>query len=122
MATVTLSSIPISQASPRPIPTPGAEPGRRALQAMIQGRSILPALSVFHRDLGDVFRISAGAFQPVMLAGPEACRFVLVTAREQFSWRPEGDPVTRLLRHGLLVEDAESHHALRHAINPALHR
>ena len=122
---MTLSSIPIPQA-PRvpshPIPTPSAETGRRALQAMIQERSILPALSVFHHELGDVFRISAGAFQSVMLAGPEACRFVLVTARDQLSWRPEGDPVTRLLRHGVLVEDGEAHDALRQAINPALHR
>jgi cytochrome P450 len=57
-----------------------------------------------------------------MLVGPEANRLLLVDERESFLWRAERDPVTRLLRHGVLVEDGEAHDGLRHELNPALHR
>jgi len=72
--------------------------------------------------MGDIFRLSLPGFKPVVLVGPEANRFVLVTARNHFLWRPEGDPVTRLLRHGVLVQDGEEHDTLRRIMNPALHR
>lgn len=104
------------------IPEPDAHAGVAALKAMMEGRSIMPALTVFHRQLGDVFRISAGAFQPVVMAGPEACRFILITARDQLSWRPEHDPVAHLLRRGLLMQDGAEHDHLRRTMNPALHR
>ena len=89
---------------------------------MIQERSPLAALRVFQRELGDCFRIKAPGFSPVMLAGPEACRFILVTSRDDLRWRNPTDPVTGLLRHGVLVEDGELHDRLRHAMNPALHK
>jgi len=106
----------------REVPTPTAEAGRRALRALLQQRNILAALRVFHEELGDVFGLSLGAFKPVFMVGPEACRYVLVTGRHDLLWRPEGDPVTQLLRHGLLVEDGESHDGLRRQLNPSLHR
>ena len=105
----------------RPLPTPSAEAGRRALGAIITGRSVLPALTVFHEELGDVFQISLGAFSPVFMVGPEAARFILVTARDRLLWRPPDDPVTRLLRNGLLMTDGDTarrpapHHESRHA-------
>ena len=34
----------------------------------------------------------------------------------------DGDPVAMLLRHGVLVEDGDSHDQIRRAMNPALHR
>lgn len=94
----------------------------RALQAMWQQRTPLAALEVFHREVGDCFRISLPGFRPVMLAGPEACRFVLIASRDDFRWRNDADPVAKLLRRGVLVQDGEAHDALRHAMTPALHR
>jgi cytochrome P450 len=57
-----------------------------------------------------------------MLVGPEANRFLLVEEKDNFRWRAESDPVTHLLRHGVLVEDGDSHDALRREMNPSLHR
>jgi cytochrome P450 len=57
-----------------------------------------------------------------MLVGPEANHFVLAEGRNDLRWRAEQDPITRLLRHGVLVEDGESHDRLRRQMNPALHR
>ena len=82
------------------IPTPTPEAGRRALRAILQERSVLAALSIFHEELGDVFRISLGSFSPIFMVGPEASRFVLITARDHLLWRPPDDPVTSLLRNG----------------------
>ncbi|MBX7215066.1 MAG: cytochrome P450 [Thermoflexales bacterium] len=104
------------------IPTPTAALARRALGAMIEGRDVLSGLRVFHAALGDIFRIPLPGFDPIMVAGPEANRLVLTGLRNDLLWRSEGDPVTELLRHGVLVEDGDSHDALRRSMNPALHR
>lgn len=103
-------------------PSPDDRAGRRALKAILNEQSPLAALEALHHELGDVFRIPLPGFNPVVLAGPQAARFVLVDRREGLRWRTAGDPVTRLLRHGLLVEDGSSHDALRRQIAPALHR
>lgn len=89
---------------------------------MLEKRSVMPALEVFHAGLGDAFRVSLPGFSPVMLVGPEANRFVLVTARDQLLWRNENDPVAQLLGHGMLVEDGHIHDDARELANPALHR
>jgi cytochrome P450 len=73
-------------------------------------------------ELGDVFLLPAPGFRVVVLSGPAAARFTYVEARASLRWRAAGDPVTSLLRHGLLVEDGESHAALRRSIMPHLHR
>ena len=83
---------------------------------------MLPALEALHRELGDVFRLPVPGFNPIVLAGPEAARFLLVEQRDDFRWRFPRDPVVRLLRHGLLVEDGAAHAALRATINPGLHK
>lgn len=106
----------------REIPVPTGETGRAALKALLRERHILAALERVHGDMGDVFRLPLPGFAPTMLVGPEANRLVLVQEREKLLWRAERDPVTRLLRHGLLVEDGESHDVLRRQMNPALHR
>jgi len=46
----------------------------------------------------------------------------LVSGREYFHWRTESDPVTGLLRHGVLVEDGESHDLVRSPMDAALSR
>jgi cytochrome P450 len=89
---------------------------------MLSERHPLAALQVFHADLGDIFRINLPGFTPVVMVGPQAARFVLVQARDELRWRTESDPVTSLLRHGVLVEDGDAHDDLRRVLSPALHR
>lgn len=93
-----------------------------ALQAMLRQGHPLAGLQVFQRELGDVFRINLPGFTPVVMVGPQAARFVLVEGRGDLRWRMENDPVTTLLRHGVLVEDGPTHDVLRRQMNPALHR
>lgn len=96
--------------------------GWQVLRELVRERSLLAALSTMHAHLGDVFRISLPNFNPVVVAGPEANRAILIAEREHLRWRTSGDPVTRLLRHGLLVEDGESHRCLRQVMAPVLQR
>lgn len=106
----------------RHIPRPNNTTSLRALRAMIRERNPLAALEVFFREMGNVFYAPLPGFKPIMLAGPEACHFLLVEAREHFLWRSENDPITRLLGHGLLVEDGETHDHMRQGMHPALHK
>jgi cytochrome P450 len=106
----------------KPIPVPDPQTGLRSLRALLSERHPLAALQVFHLEMGDIFRINLPGFTPVVMVGPQAARFVLVQARSELRWRTETDPVTNLLRHGVLVEDDQVHDDLRHALNPALHR
>jgi cytochrome P450 len=92
------------------------------LRQLVQERHVLAALEAIHNALGDVFQLPLPGFDAVMLVGPEANRLVLVEGRERLRWRAEQDPVTRLLQHGVLVEDGEAHDRLRHEMNPSLHR
>lgn len=103
-------------------PVPTAEQGRQAFRALRAGRDLLPALESLHTNLGDVFRLPVPGFNAIVLAGPEAARFLLVDQRDDFRWRFPRDPVARLLRHGLLVEDGAAHAALRAHMSPALHQ
>jgi len=113
-----------------PFLPPAGLPGLHALRQMARERSVLGALTVFNRELGNIFRLTLPGFDAVMLVGPEAARFVLVSGRDDFRWRMEADPVTMLLRHGVLVEDGDNHDQLppRHeprlaqANAPNLHR
>ena len=104
------------------IPTPAGDAAWLALQSLVKERHVLAALEAIHHSLGDVFRLPLPGFNAVMLVGPEANRLVLVEDRANFLWRAEHDPVTDLLRHGVLVEDGEAHDALRREMNPSLHR
>ena len=104
------------------IPVPDAQTGLLALRAMLHQRHPLAALQVFNEQLGDIFRVNLPGFTPVVMVGPQAAHFVLVEARRELRWRNATDPVTRLLRHGVLVEDGAAHDELRRALSPALHR
>jgi cytochrome P450 len=103
-------------------PVPDAGAGRRALASWRREKSILGALSSLHRDLGDIFRIPLPGFEPLMLAGAEANRFVLLEQREELHWRTADDPVGKLLRNGLLMQDGAAHDQLRAVMSPALDR
>lgn len=104
------------------IPQPDAATAWQVVHTWRRHRHILSALEVLHERLGDVFRLPVPGFQSVVLVGPEANRFLLVEARENVRWRAEHDPVTRLLRHGILVTDGASHDTLRQMMSPSLHR
>jgi len=103
-------------------PAPDGKLGWQALQAIRHHRTPLAALELFHRELGDVFQMGLTGFKATVLVGPAANRFVLVDQRQQFQWRMPGDPITRLLRQGLLVIDGEQHASLRQAMTPAFHK
>jgi cytochrome P450 len=104
------------------IPTTDWRTGQETLRVLLGQRSILATLEHMHADLGNVFQIPLRGFEPVVLVGPEANHQVLVADRDRFRWRNQGDPVTRLLRHGLLVEDGKSHDQLREYMAPFFHR
>src|SRR6476620_11267050 len=104
------------------VPKPRGKVAWRALLALTRQGHVLTALETLHCELGDVFHLPLPGFQVTMLVGPEANRFLLMTDRSRFLWRAENDPVTRLLRHGVLVEDGEFHDNLRSSITPSLHR
>lgn len=105
-----------------PVPRPDFVTAARAGRAFLGRGGVLGALDALHQALGDVFQLPVPGFASVVLVGPEANRFLLTESREQFLWRAEGDPVTRLLRDGVLVTDGAFHDDLRQVMTPALHR
>jgi cytochrome P450 len=106
----------------KPLPFANSETAIRVLKALARQRTPLAALEVMHAEIGDVFQITLPSFKPAVFVGPTYNRTVLVTDRDNFLWRCEKDPVTQLLRHGLLVEDGGSHDRLRALMEPALRR
>lgn len=107
---------------PRPLPIADPQTGLAILRALLRDRSLLTPLRMMHRLVGNAFRITLPVFQPAVVVGPEANRELLVTERDKFSWRVESDPVTRLLRRGLLVTDGAEHDRLRALMDPTLQR
>ncbi len=105
----------------RVAPAPGVTVAIMAARAFARGGA-LAGLEALRGALGDIFRLPLPGFGGVVLAGPEAARFVLTESRAVLLWRAEQDPVTRLLRRGLLVTDGEEHDALRRVMTPALHK
>lgn len=103
-----------------PPPFAAGEVGWHVLKALVRETSLLAAMRAMRERLGPVFRITLPTFAPVVVSGTDANRRVLVTERDAFRWRNETDPVTALLRHGILVEDGEAHAALRAAMEPSL--
>jgi cytochrome P450 len=97
-----------------------AETGRTALNAFIKERSPLGPLKVMAKEIGRFFQIPIPGFRPFVVFGPEANRKVLVTERDKVSWR-NTDPVTDLLRRGVLVTDNEEHDLYRDLMEPSLH-
>jgi cytochrome P450 len=100
--------------------TISAETGRTALHAFIKERSPLGPLKVMARELGRFFQIPIPGFHPFVVFGPEANQKVLVTERNKVLWR-NTDPVTDLLRRGVLVTDNQEHDHYRDLMEPSLH-
>lgn len=106
----------------KPVPTADGEAGLSILKGLARDRSLLTAMKAMQDELGNIFQITMPRFQPIVVAGPEFNRHVLVTGRDQFRWRGDSDPVVKLLRHGILVEDGEDHDRLRACMEPAMRR
>ncbi len=96
--------------------------GLASLRELLGPRNFLGSLSAMRRELGYIFSPALPGFSPVVLSGPEASHYALAEGRAHLQWRNDSDPVTGVLRHGLLVEDGASHDELRRALQPALHR
>ena len=97
-----------------------AETGRAALRQLLIERSPLGPLKVMAEQVGRFFQIPIPGFRPFVVFGPEANRKVLVTERKKVLWR-NTDPVTDLLRRGMLVVDGEEHDHYRKLMEPPLH-
>jgi cytochrome P450 len=97
-----------------------AQTGQAALRALITEGSPLGPLKVMAKHVGRFFQIPIPGFRPFVVFGPEASRKVLVTERDKLLWR-NTDPVTDLLRRGVLVTDGEEHDRYRELMEPPLH-
>jgi cytochrome P450 len=104
------------------LPTADETVGLEVLRALGQQRTLLAALEVMKRRIGNAFQITLPRFNPAVFVGPEASREIMVTERDQFSWRTESDPVCKLLRRGVLVVDGEEHDHYRALMDPPLYR
>jgi cytochrome P450 len=94
--------------------------GRAALRALLKERSPLGPLKILARHVGRFFQIPLPGFRPYVVFGPEANRKLLVTERGKLLWR-NTDPVTDLLRRGVLIVDGEEHDRYRRLMEPPLH-
>ncbi len=96
------------------------ETGRAALAALFREGSPLGPLKVMAAQVGRFFQIPIPGFRPFVVFGPEANRKVLITERDKVLWR-NTDPVTDLLRRGVLVTDSEEHDRYRELMETPLH-
>ena len=94
--------------------------GRSALRALLAEGSPLGPLKVMAKHVGRFFQIPIPGFRPYVVFGPEANRKVLVTERSKLLWR-NADPVTHLLRRGMLVTDGAEHDRYRALMEAPLH-
>jgi cytochrome P450 len=92
----------------------------QALKALLRDRSLLGPLEVLYARTGRPFRIPLPSFQPLVIGGPEANRRLLVSEQHKVRWR-NADPVTDLLRRGVLVTDGEEHDRYRGLMESSLH-
>lgn len=99
---------------------PDPRTGVEVLRAFMRERSPLAALRVMAASVGRSFQIPLPGFHPFVVFGPEANRKVLVTERHRLRWR-NPDPVTDLLRRGVLVTDGGEHDHYRSLMEPSLH-
>ncbi len=97
-----------------------AETGRAALSTLFKEGSPLGPLKVMAKHVGRFFQIPVPGFRPFVVFGPEANRKVLVTERNKLLWH-NTDPVTDLLRRGMLVTDGAEHDRYRELMETSLH-
>lgn len=104
-------------------PRPSGQVGLKALRGIIQRKSIIGALETLHAEMGDIFRLPMPGFNPIMLVGEEANRLIAHDWKDHLQWRMPNEPITILLRHGVLVEDGAEHDRIRAPMHkPIMHR
>ena len=96
------------------------ETGRATLKALFHERSPLGPLKVMAKHVGRFFQIPIPGFSPYVVFGAKAARKVLITDRKKLLWR-NTDPVTDLLRRGVLVTDGEEHDHYRSLMETPFH-
>ncbi len=99
---------------------PSSDLGLRVLRAWLKSGSPLGPLQAMADEMGYFFQIPLPGFNPYVVFGPQANRAVLVTQRQKLLWR-NTDPVTDLLRRGVLVVDGSEHDHYRKLMEGALH-
>ena len=104
------------------LPIADGQTGLAVLRELARERHLLAAMAAMRQRVGRVFQITLPRFNPAVFVGPEASREIMVTGRDQFSWRTESDPVCKLLRRGVLVVDGEEHDQYRALMAPPLYR
>ena len=105
-----------------PLPKATGQVGLQILRRLAATRSPLVALEMMQQHVGNLFQIQAPGFTPAVMAGPEYNRQLLLTDRASYLWRTETDPVTELLRRGVLVLDGEEHDRVRACMEPTMLR
>jgi cytochrome P450 len=105
-----------------PLPKADGQVGLNILRQLAVTGSPLVALELMQQHVGNLFQIQAPGFQPAVMAGPEHNRHLLLTDRQEYLWRTETDPVTELLRRGVLVLDGEEHDRVRACMEPTMLR
>ena len=105
-----------------PLPKADGQVGLNILRQLAATRSPLVALELMQQHVGNLFQIQAPGFHPAVMAGPEYNRHLLLTDRHEYLWRTETDPVTELLRRGVLVLDGEEHDRVRACMEPTMLR
>ncbi len=90
------------------------------LVSFLRQRSPLAPLQFLYARSKNFFQIPLPGFRPFVIGGGAANRQVLVTERNKLLWRNPSDPVTTLLRHGVLVVDGPEHDNYRRELEPLL--
>ncbi len=93
---------------------------RLVIKGFFHEMSLLDAMKVLFDRMEGFFQIPLPRFKPYVVGGPQANRQVLVTERNKLLWRNPDDPVTRLLRQGVLVVDGDEHDEYRSLMEPLL--
>jgi cytochrome P450 len=104
------------------MPVAQAETGLKVLKGLARTRSLLTAMEIMRDEVGPAFQITLPGFQPAVFVGPESNRQIMVSQRAHFRYRKPSDPVTKLLRHGVLVEDGKAHDYFRAQMEPVLQK
>jgi len=104
------------------MPVAQAETGLKVLKGLARTRSLLTAMEIMRDEVGPAFQITLPGFQPAVFVGPDSNRQIMVSQRAHFTYRKQSDPVTKLLRHGVLVEDGKAHDYFRAQMEPVLQK
>ncbi|MGB1253095.1 MAG: hypothetical protein ACPG8W_20960, partial [Candidatus Promineifilaceae bacterium] len=105
---------------PMTLPIAESQTGLTILKELARDRSLLTAMAIMRDEVGPAFQITLPGFRPAVMVGADSNRQIMVSQSDHFRWRNPSDPVTKLLRHGVLVEDGDEHRFVRKAMEPVM--